>query len=209
MHHGQLSRTPAAPRRMARQDRRRDPSQRSAVRRSQRPDDRTGRAGSDRARGRSDRRSGLSMLLRLFAHAAGALSLILGPAVSARADDTGDIRARLEQWTDDFNAGRIDKICDLFSKDAISNYRGQPERTYEEICDLLKRSLADPAKKFHYELDLREVIVERDLAVVRLVWTLFISPLNVTSAEPGMDVFRREADGKWRIIRYLAFEASP
>jgi steroid delta-isomerase len=53
---------------------------------------------------------------------------------------------------------------------------------------------------------LREIIVERDLAVVRLTWTLFITPFNVTSVEPGMDVFRREADGKWRIIRYLAYE---
>jgi len=35
--------------------------------------------------------------------------------------------------------------------------------------------------------------------VVRLTWTLFITPLNVTSVEPGIDVFRKEADGQWRI----------
>jgi steroid delta-isomerase len=138
-----------------------------------------------------------------------ALGLVLALAThaAALADDAADLRARLEQWTDDFNAGRADQICDLFSKEAISSYRGQPERTYAEICALLQTSLADPAKDFRYQLDLREIIVERDLAVVRLVWTLFISPLNVTSVEPGMDIFRREADGKWRIIRYLAYEA--
>jgi hypothetical protein len=26
------------------------------------------------------------------------------------------------------------------------------------------------------------------------------------SVEPGMDVFRKGTDGKWRIIRYLAFD---
>ncbi len=117
-------------------------------------------------------------------------------AVPAAAGDSDDIRGRLEQWTDDFNAGRADAVCDLFSSEAISNYRGQPERNYDEICDLLKNSIADPANDFHYELEIREIIVEGDLAVVRLTWTLFISPINVTSVEPGMDIFRREADGK-------------
>ena len=141
-----------------------------------------------------------------MARVALALAAAIALATPAFAGDADDIRARLEQWTDDFNAGRADAVCDLFSAEAISNYRGQPERSYDEICDLLKRSIADPANDFHYELDIREVIVEGDLAVVRLTWTLFISPLNVTSIEPGMDVFRREADGKWRIIRYLAYE---
>jgi steroid delta-isomerase len=124
----------------------------------------------------------------------------------ARADDADDIRARLEQWTDDFNAGRSEAICDLFSKDTMSNYRGQPERSYEDICALLQGSLADPARDYRYALEIREIIVEGDLAVVRLLWTLFIAPFNVTSVEPGMDVFRREADGQWRIFRYLAYE---
>jgi steroid delta-isomerase len=137
------------------------------------------------------------------------LSLVVLAALSVPVwgSDADDIRARLEQWTDAFNAGQKDAVCDLFSAEAISEYRGQPERRYAEICTLLHDSLDDPARDFHYELDLREIIVEGDLAVVRLTWTLFISPLNITSVEPGMDIFRREPDGKWRIIRYLAFEA--
>jgi steroid delta-isomerase len=133
-------------------------------------------------------------------------SLALAQAPPARAADTDDIRARLNQWTEDFNAGRAEEVCDLFSKEAISSYRGQPERNYEEICALLQKSLADPARDYRYQLDLREIIVEGDLAVVRLTWTLFVAPLNVTSVEPGMDIFRREPDGKWRIVRYMAYE---
>jgi uncharacterized protein (TIGR02246 family) len=138
--------------------------------------------------------------------AAAIIAAHLFMAPQAIAGEVDDIRARLEQWTEDFNERRADAVCDLFSKDAISNYRGQPERNYDEICDLLQKSLADPARDYRYELELREIIVEGDLAVVRLVWQLFITPLNVTSVEPGMDVFRKEPDGKWRIIRYLAFE---
>jgi uncharacterized protein (TIGR02246 family) len=143
---------------------------------------------------------------RILKVAAAIIAAHLFMAPQAIARDVDDIRARLEQWTEDFNERRADAVCDLFSKDAISNYRGQPERNYDEICDLLQKSLADPARDYRYELELREIIVEGDLAVVRLVWRLFITPLNVTSVEPGMDVFRKEPDGKWRIIRYLAFE---
>jgi steroid delta-isomerase len=137
-----------------------------------------------------------------------ALSL-LPAAPAALAADADDIRARLEQWTADFNQGRAETVCDLFSAEAVSNYRGQPERSFDEICALLRDSLADQARDYHYELDIDEIIVEGDLAVVRLTWRLFIAPLNITSVEPGMDVFRREADGKWRIIRYLAYEEAP
>jgi steroid delta-isomerase len=127
----------------------------------------------------------------------------LGPAC---ADDAADIRARLEQWTEDFNAKRAEPVCDLFSKELISTVRGQGDKDYATRCDILTRSLNDPAREYHYELDIHEVIVEGHLAVVRLTWRLFVTPLNVTAVEPGIDVFRKEADGKWRIIRYLSYE---
>ena len=50
-----------------------------------------------------------------------------------------------------------------------------------------------------------------DLAIVRLVWTLNVSspdtPKAVQSTEPGLDVFRRQPDGSWKISRYIAYEA--
>jgi steroid delta-isomerase len=137
---------------------------------------------------------------------AAGLSLLLFAAAPALADDAADIRARLEQWTDDFNQRRIEPVCDLFSKELLSTVRGQGDTDYATRCDILTRSLNDKAREYHYDLDLHEVIVEGDLAVVRLTWTLFITPLNVTSVEPGIDVFRKEADGQWRIIRYLSYE---
>ena len=115
-------------------------------------------------------------------------------AAPALADDAADIRERLLQWTDDFNAGRVEPVCDLFSKDLVSTVRGQGDKDYAFRCDVLTKS------------EIHEVIVEGDLAVVRLTWTLFVSPLNVTVVEPGLDILRREPDGAWRIIRYLSYE---
>jgi ketosteroid isomerase-like protein len=138
--------------------------------------------------------TGLSLLLVAF-------------AAPVLADDAAaDIRARLEQWTEDFNAKRVETVCELFSKELISTVRGQGDLDYTARCDILTRSLRDRARDYHYELDLHEVLVEGDLAVARLTLTLFVTPLNVTAVEPGIYIFRREADGVWRIIRYLSYE---
>jgi len=165
-------------------------------------------------------------LLRILI-AATIAAFAMAHAATAQANtasqDQAAIRAALTQWMDDFNAGRADKVCGLFAKDVIATYRGQPERDHAALCGLLRRSLADPKRRFRYALMIKEIIVEGDLAVVRLVWTLTVSPrtpprptakttaadkatVDVTTEEPGMDIFRRQPDGSWKIVRYLAFE---
>ena len=136
---------------------------------------------------------------------------LFAPPVKAVAADSAEaaIRAALSQWTQDFNAGKADAVCSLFARDLRYDFRGYPERGYDDICTRLRRSLADEGKTYSYALDIREVIVSGDIAVVRLVWALTVTLGNgqkVTSVEPGMDVFRKEPDGSWRIIRYMAYE---
>jgi steroid delta-isomerase len=46
------------------------------------------------------------------------------------------------------------------------------------------------------------------MAVVRLTWTSTVTggqEGDVKSVEPGMDIFRRQPDGSWKIMRYLAY----
>jgi uncharacterized protein (TIGR02246 family) len=140
------------------------------------------------------------------------VSLALTSAAAAQ-DDTpaqAAIRAALMQWMADFNAGRAEKVCDLFARDLVAQYRGQPERGWDALCDLLKRSLADRDKSYSYALAIREILVEGDLAVVRLTWTLKVrgkDAAETTSVEPGIDIFRRQADGSWKISRYIGYES--
>lgn len=148
--------------------------------------------------------------MREWRQALQALMLVAGTfgafSTQALADPGADIRARLLRWADDFNAGRKSVVCDLFSKDLISDYRGQGDAGYETRCRLLTRAIDDPARTFHYVPEIKEVIVEGDLAVVRLDWTLTVTPGEIKVVEPGMDIFRKEADGHWRIIRFMAYE---
>jgi steroid delta-isomerase len=156
--------------------------------------------------------------MRWFARVGPAAALsfaaLAGGPFRAAADDTeAAIRAELAQWTKDFNAGRADRVCDLFARDLRYDFRGFPERGYDDICTLLTRSLADKSRSFTYALDVREVVVSGDIAIVRLTWTLTLTrtdePGAIVTTEPGLDVFRRGDDGRWRIIRYMAYDGDP
>lgn len=135
---------------------------------------------------------------------------LLATGTQAADDPEAAVRAALAKWTEDFNSGDQQAVCDLFAPDLHYDFRGFPERNYDDICKQLQASLRDKTKTYNYALDIREILVAGDIAVVRLVWTLTTKlgdGRQVTSEEPGMDVFRRQPDGSWKIIRYVAYEA--
>jgi uncharacterized protein (TIGR02246 family) len=136
--------------------------------------------------------------------------LSLSSNVPVLADDAAaEIKGALTQWMEDFNAGKTDRVCDLFAADVRADFRGYPARDHQAVCELLTKSLTDSTRVFRYALDIREVLIFGDVAVVRLVWTLTIKEGDgpeIKSVEPGMDIFRRQADGSWKIVRYMAYE---
>ncbi len=120
-----------------------------------------------------------------------------------------EVRAALDKWTRDFNDKNTDEVCGLFAPDLIANYGDYPEKSYDSICAQLKSSLANPKMTFRYSLEIKEIIVSGDLAVVRLIWTLTVTDADnkavETTKDRGIDVFRRQADGSWKISRYIAY----
>ena len=58
-----------------------------------------------------------------------------------------------------------------------------------------------------YAADIDEIFVWGNHAAVRLDWTLTIEAGGeaITSVERGLDLFRRDPDGVWRIMRFMAF----
>ncbi|MCO5131192.1 MAG: nuclear transport factor 2 family protein [Xanthobacteraceae bacterium] len=126
--------------------------------------------------------------------------------VVAIADDAADIRSRLRRWTESFNSRDKVGACDLFSKSLVSDVQGQGEASYETRCATIGKALDDPQRSFHYSLNIKDIIVDKTLAVVRLNWTLKISPGDIVSTEIGLDVFRKENDGRWRIVRFIAYD---
>jgi steroid delta-isomerase len=139
-----------------------------------------------------------------------AIVALSAPAARAQSSAEAEIRAAFAQWTQDFNAQRADKTCDLFARDLVANYRGVPERGYDRQCKILHDSLSDPERSYRYALTIKEILVFGDIAVARIAWTLVIRDTTTgketTVIEPGLDLFRRESDGQWRIFRYVAYD---
>jgi uncharacterized protein (TIGR02246 family) len=146
-------------------------------------------------------------LVRLAAFAI----VLLVSSVPARAVDEGAtaVRAELDAWTLAYNARQADKICGIFSEDLRYKFGEIQDRGYNDVCTALHRLLADKTHRSRYTLDLREILVYGDIAVVRLIWALDESKagsnVTVRTLEPGMDIFQRQKDGSWKIIRYLAY----
>jgi ketosteroid isomerase-like protein len=77
------------------------------------------------------------------------------------------------------------------------------------VCRRLKQAVGNETRSYAYAPDIKEILVFGDAAVVRLVWTLTITggPEGpVKSIETGMDLFRREPDGTWKIVRWMSYD---
>jgi len=148
--------------------------------------------------------------MRVLAIGSLAVLLLLVPSLLHAEDAAHRIEQQLRQWSEDFNAGRVDRLCDLFAPDLIANYRGQPEKNYASLCSALRENLSEGSRSFHYELELQEIIVSGDMAVARLIWHLNVTDQEtgaiIRSADRGLDVFRLQPDGEWRISRFIAYE---
>ena len=141
-----------------------------------------------------------------------ALALLISLSATAAAQTSGEaeVRTALKQWMEDFNAKRIDQVCDIFAPTLRADVDGFPERTFEVQCKVLQTILADPEHSLSYALTIKEVIADGDMAAVRLVWTLTSkkkgSDESKVTEEQGLDIFGRSSDGRWQIIRFMSFE---
>lgn len=133
-----------------------------------------------------------------------------GPAAAQPPSGDAEVRAALKQWTEDFNAGRADKVCDIFAPTLRADVDGFPERTFDVQCKVLHTVLADPDHSLSYALEIKEILADGDMAAVRLVWTLTsknkASGETKVTEEQGLDIFGRSSDGRWQIIRFMSFE---
>jgi steroid delta-isomerase len=134
---------------------------------------------------------------------------------SGRGEPTGpaenEIRSAIENWRSSFNARDEDRVCALFAPDLVANYQGEPERDYSSLCEMLRAAVRDPYVSYRYSVEINEIVVYAETAVVRLVWALEIEKAGgpkQTIEESAVDIFHRQVDGSWKISRYLAYPAS-
>jgi len=117
------------------------------------------------------------------------------------------IRAALVQWSRDWNARDLDAVCGLFAPDVVLLHPDSPDRDHATMCKGFAATFARKDRTIHYDPPaIEEILVDGDLAVVRLVWTAHIrdttakgKPSERIERENGIDIFERQGDGRWRI----------
>src|SRR5437899_9866117 len=140
--------------------------------------------------------------------AIGLLTATVAPLHADEASDRSAITQRLQRWTADFNAKDAAGVCDLFAPDVAYSIPEMLQGTKQTMCGNLAKVLARTDIQVSYKNpDVHEIIVSGDVAVVRLTWTLTVNANGITetTTEEGMDIFRRQPDGRWSIARYVAF----
>lgn len=107
------------------------------------------------------------------------------------------IRARLNAWPQDLKEKNLSSACSLFAPDLVAVYQGIPDRNYKEMCAQLEKVMGKIA---YAAPDIEEILIDKDIAVVRLTWTLATG-----EKERGLDVFQKQPDGDWKIRISYAF----
>ncbi len=137
--------------------------------------------------------------------------LALQIALSGSSDTAkAEIVHRLEQWPRDFNAKNIPAVCGLFAEDLIASYPETTDKNYETMCHKLTETLTRQDRIFFYDApQIQQVLIQDDIAVVRLIWTLKISdpnglPIQIIK-EKGLDVFKKQQEGTWKIVISYAY----
>ena len=104
-------------------------------------------------------------------------------------------------------------MCGLFADDVVLSYPGSADRGHDAFCTQMKSRFQDPAKRYTYaDPDIEEILVDGDLGAVKLIWKLTVTDPSgkvlESTAEDGVDVFQRQADGSWKIRFSHAFTRS-
>lgn len=134
------------------------------------------------------------------------------PAYADPAADEAAIRDRFAKWTEAFNNKDAAGVCDLFAPDLVYSLPEVVNGNQAQLCGNLAKLFTRSDLKLSYALpDIHELVVSGDIAVVRLKWTLTAEANGDkdTTTEEGIDIFRRQPDGRWSIARFIAFTTSP
>jgi ketosteroid isomerase-like protein/dienelactone hydrolase len=116
-----------------------------------------------------------------------------------------EIRRALAEWVDAANAGDRRRANRIWANDLIGWYPGQPDDTYgREIEAEQRQPSGRPSTTISLNID--EVIVSGDLAIVRDTWTYSRQPPrpDLPDVIRSFEVWRRQADGAWKIARWIS-----
>jgi uncharacterized protein (TIGR02246 family) len=126
------------------------------------------------------------------------------PLPSDAAADAAAIRAVIERWHRLTAAGDVDAVLDLMTADAVFLGAGQPPMSGRDTFATGLKHLLE-THRIESSADVREVEVRGDLGYARAELVVRVLPkaggAAVTRRGSALSIFRRGADGAWRLTR--------
>jgi ketosteroid isomerase-like protein len=138
-----------------------------------------------------------------------AAMLVAGLATAGAAQDEAEIRSRLARWVEAFNGGDLKTAAQVWAPDLIGWAPEGADDTYASEMESATRAAGKPPT-VTYGLEINEIIVSGDLAVVRDTWTETprSEPVKVRRFR-SFEVWRRQPDGAWKIARWIDGPVQP
>lgn len=117
------------------------------------------------------------------------------------------IRASLADWVQAFNAGDYARAAKVWAPDLVGWYPGAPDDTYAKEQEGAQRPPDPAAPKIEFALEIVDVTVSGDMAVVRDRWTETVTPRSGGESKKqalrSFEVWRRQPDASWKISRWI------
>jgi ketosteroid isomerase-like protein len=140
------------------------------------------------------------------------LLFVLLAAFSLRAEPLENSYSTFQQifnrWTDAFNQRDLINTCGLFDPSLVASFPAAENKNYSDLCADFKKLFQEKNKHYQYHFKLHKVYRSGDLAAARITWYLSVHQGNkkiFSSREEGLDIFKRQPNGKWQIINYIAY----
>jgi ketosteroid isomerase-like protein len=123
--------------------------------------------------------------------------------------DLAAIRKQWSEWTAAYAAHDLAKTMEIFHHDVIFSFQGAPDQNYSDLEQGYKEEFAKPDNKRAWVPQFEEFECSGNLGFVRSTWVLEQNDASGTVKEleknRGVDLFRRDANGRWKIFRSLNY----
>ena len=139
------------------------------------------------------------------------LTIFTAPAFAEPTQSHRDetvIRQTLADWVKAYNSGDYATAGKVWAPGMIGWPAAGPDDSYVREMDALKHAPQGKKPSVIYKLDIHEVIVSGDMAVVRDIWTE-VPAKGESKQFRSYEVWRRQPDGAWKISRWIDGPETP
>ncbi len=129
--------------------------------------------------------------------------------VLAQENDVIAIKNEINKWMRAYNQKDLNNSVAILADDYIGLYYGHPDQTSKTIRDENESVFKNKFLKATLSMEADEIVTSGDLAYVNIKqkWAFkpSISKTPQIAYEKGILIFKKQSDGKWKIIRSSTF----